>query len=188
MQQADSSSRSLSPITIGLHWVVGLGCIAMIGVGFFMKNWEVYSLYDTHKSIGVLLLLVIIARVVWRARKGWPKPVSDYTPMEKAASKAAHWGLIIGSLLMPISGFMLSAASGHGVGVFGLRVFPSRYDAEGQAVAYSEALYSLGKLMHEFGGYLLAAVIVLHVAGALKHHFIDKDQTLTRMLGRPVKD
>jgi cytochrome b561 len=87
---------------------------------------------------------------------------------------------------MPLAGMIYSGASGNGFGIFGLELVPHNYAEDGQVIAYSEAWRDAGQTAHRYLGYALMTLIVLHIAGALKHHFIDRDQTLKRMLGKKV--
>ena len=178
------TQQKLSPLTIALHWVIALTIIAMLGVGFYMSWYEVYPLYDWHKSFGVLIFVVILLRVRWRIKNGWPTPVRDYPKLEHQLAKATHWILIVGTVLMPISGMLYSGLGGWGIKVFGWVMVPGNKNAEGQTESIHAGLSSLGQFTHEWLGYLLAVAVILHVAGALKHHLIDKDRTLLRMLGR----
>ncbi len=176
----------LTKRTIALHWLVALPFIGMLATGLYMKNTETWWLYSIHKSIGVILFTVILVRVIWRIKRGWPKPVRAYEKIEQILSKATHWLLILGTLAMPLSGMLLSAASGHGFGVFGLALMPSNPSPTtlGEVVPFSEGLYAFSAGIHEWAGYLLVATVLLHVAGALKHHFFDRDKTLLRMLNK----
>ena len=86
---------------------------------------------------------------------------------------------------MPISGMLFSGALGHGFGVFSWHLMPENpsLTKPGEVIAYSEFWANVGHTAHEVGGYLILGLLLLHVLGALKHHFIDKDGILKRMLG-----
>lgn len=183
-----SSPRNLSRISIGFHWAVAITMIGLVLAGFTMKYLEVWFLYPIHKSIGILALLIIVPRVLWRLKEGWPTPASEYQRHEQILSKSVHWVLIIATVAMPLSGLLLSGASGHGFGIFQWELFPANHSLENpdEVIAFSESGYALGAAIHQWVGFILAASVVLHIAGALKHHFMDKDGTLRRMLGRSV--
>ena len=184
MKGTKDTKEKLSGITISLHWLVGLSFIGLISVGFFMKYVPDYSLYDIHKSLGVILFVFILARVLWRMKNGWPEHVSKYTKLEIRSAKVVHWLLIIGIVLMPVSGMLLSGLSGHGFGVFEWSIVPSNHDAQGEVVAFHQGAYEFFTNVHMFAGFTISFAIVLHIIGAIKHHFIDKDRTLLRMVGR----
>ena len=179
-------SNKLSRLTIRLHWLVAIVVVGLVCVGVLMKYGQLWSLYPIHKSFGVLALLVILPRVVWRIKNGWPKPVHSGRLIEQRLAKVVHWLLILATLVMPISGMLLSGAGGFGFGVFGLTIVPANHalDNPEEAVAYNDALSQFGYGMHSWAGYLLILAIVLHVIGAFKHHWVDRDLTLKRMLGR----
>ncbi|CRI64199.1 Fmu, rRNA SAM-dependent methyltransferase (fragment) [Thiocapsa sp. KS1] len=131
----------------------------------------------------------MVLRVAWRIRNGWPKPVGDYTSVEKRVSKLVHWRLIIGTVPMPISGFMMSTMGGHGVHFFGGELIARTPDPANpqEVVALNATLAEAGHALHGWGGYLIIGVVVLHSVGALKHHLIERDGTLRRMLGAEVR-
>lgn len=181
---ADTRTR-LSPVTIALHWIVGILMIGLIAVGVYMEENEALELYRWHKSFGVLILLFVIARIAWRAKNGWPPHVGEYSKAEKTLAKVVHWLLIIGTLLMPISGMLMSGMAGHGIPLFALQLMamnPDPTDPQ-QMLPINESLAGLGHTLHGAGGKILIAAILLHVAGAIKHEAIDKDGTLRRMFG-----
>ncbi len=182
------TKQKLSGITVSLHWIVATAMIGLLGMGFYMKNLHVLSLIPLHKSLGLCVLLAVLVRVVWRAIHGWPKHVSGYARHEIVLAKVVHWILIIGTLVMPLSGFMLSAASGFGVSIFDMEIVARNPDPAdpGKVLAFSPYLNSLGRSIHHWVGLLLTGAIVLHIAGALKHHLFDKDGTLMRMFGKSV--
>lgn len=177
----DTASR-FAPTTIVLHWLVALTIITLMAVGYYMEENEVYSLYPIHKSIGTLILFVALARVVWRWRNGWPVPVSQYQRWETALAKIAHWVLILGTLLFPISGMMMSGMGGYGVPIFGIDLLAPNI-VDGKTVPLNKSLAGLGSQVHGALLPIMLTALGLHVAGALKHHIIDKDGTLRRMLG-----
>lgn len=177
-------SKQITGKEIALHWIVGLGMIGLIAVGMYMTRVEdARSLYPIHKSVGVLLFVVILWRAVVRLRKGWPENISTGAKWEHGLSRVIHWVLILGTIAMPISGMMDSFMGGRGISVFGLELLPSNIGDNGRPAAINETLANLGETIHGVFGRVLIVAILLHIAGALKHHFIDRDGTLRRMLG-----
>lgn len=178
--------NKLSTTTVALHWLVGVMMISLLAVGIYMEEFEVYSLYPIHKSMGVLILLLVIPRVIHRIRSGWPEPAGQYTAVEQWLSKIMHYTLIIATLMLPLSGMLMSGMGGRGIYVFGLELMSANLDAAGEVVAINKSLAGLGHSMHGWGGNILLVAIPLHIVGALKHHFMDKDGTLRRMLGKSI--
>lgn len=178
-------ARSFTKTTIALHWIVGLSIIALMAVGWYMKEFKDYGLYSIHKSVGVIIFAVILYRVIYRLIKGFPTPVSKSSAAQVFIAKLVHWALLIGTVLFPLSGIMMSGAGGHGVFVFGLELIAPNVDAvTGKTAPINETIAGLGHEIHEFLLWGIGIMLVLHVAGALKHHIIDKDITLKRMLGK----
>lgn len=178
--------EKLGKLTITLHWLVGIGILCLLFVGIYMAENEVYALYPIHKSFGILLFPVILVRVVWRLKSGWPTPVGIYSKVEQVLSKIVHWILLLLTMLMPVTGMLFSGASGHGFALFGLVIVPANHSTTkpDEVIPYNASMADIGSTMHEVFGYVLLCAILLHVVGALKHHFVDKDATLRRMLGR----
>lgn len=185
---AGDTRTKLTRTTITLHWIVGITIISLIAAGIYMEENEAYALYFWHKSFGVLIVLFVIARIVWRAKSGWPPHVGEYSSIEKLLSKTVHWLLIIGTVLMPVSGMMMSGFGGHGIPLFGIELMaPNPDPADPQSMLpVNETLAGLGHRLHGIGGNVLIAAIVLHVVGAIKHQTVDKDGTLRRMFGAEV--
>lgn len=178
-------ARSFSKTTITLHWIVGLTIIALMAIGWYMKEFKDYGLYNVHKSVGVIIFAVILYRVVYRLIKGFPTPAGTSGALQAFVAKLVHWALLIGTVLFPLSGVMMSGAGGHGVYVFGVELIAKNIDAAtGKTAPFNETIAGLGHEIHEFLLWGIGIVLVLHIAGALKHHIIDKDITLKRMIGK----
>ena len=175
----------LSGVTIALHWMVALAMIGRLGVGLYMVNVEAWFLYPWHKSIGVLIFVIVLARVAWRVRNGWPPASGQSSRFEQLAAKFVHWTLIVCTVAMPVTGMIFSGASGHGFGTLGVTIVSARHNPLQGAdlIPYSAAWADVGQRLHGALAYLLLAAIALHIAGALKHHVVAKDGTLRRMLG-----
>jgi len=180
------TAQKLSPLSVALHWLVGVGVIAMLAIGLAMEEFELRFLYPVHKSIGIILLAFIVWRVWWRAVNGWPRPLGDDPQWQRIAARAAHMVLILGTLVMPLSGVIMSIADGRGLYVFGLELLAANRDAAGKIIALSESLEHLMHTVHAVTANLLIAAIALHIGAALWHHFKLKDDTLRRMSGRTV--
>ncbi|MBW3696861.1 cytochrome b [Vibrio sp. T187] len=173
-------NNKLSKPTIALHWVTGLLFLGVLVLGLYLEGLprspEKSELIGLHKSFGFIILFVACIRLFWRIKEGAISSISKLTRLQEIMAKSVHHLLLVGTLLMPISGLMMSIGGGRAIEVFGLVVF-----AAGEKV---EWLSALGSNIHGIAADVLIVVLVLHVAGAIKHQIIDKDRTLSRMLGR----
>lgn len=172
-----------SGITVLLQWVIALTMIGMLAFGLYLEELERSpekgALMGWHKSIGVLLLIFVVPRLIWRFMNGMPKAASVMPAWQHRAASAVHYILLFGTLLMPLSGILMTYGGGHPLEVFGLELL-----AQGEG---NELIDKIGHIGHGLGSKLIIAAVVLHVAGAIKHHFIDKDATLARMFGKRIK-
>ena len=182
------SVQRLAPTTIFLHWVVGLFIIVLMAVGFYMDTFEVFALYPLHKSFGVIVLVLAAVRLLWRLAKGFPPPASNYAAWERTLARIVQWVLLLGTILFPLSGIIMSAMGGNGVAVFGVELFPMNPDPAnpGKNTPIDKAMAGNARAMHGLLLWVMLVALALHVAGALKHHLLDGDGTLRRMLGRTL--
>jgi cytochrome b561 len=185
--ELDTQSK-LSGKTRLLHWIVGVMMISLLSVGVYMEENEAFALYPWHKSFGVLIVVFVLWRIVWRIKSGWPTPVRDYRKVEKILAKVVQYVLIIGSILMPVSGFLMSVMGGQGVDFFGIELFARNPDPVNpmEVVAINGTVAKAAHVVHGELGEILIVAVLLHIVGALKHHVIDKDGTLRRMLGKSI--
>ncbi|ODS11622.1 cytochrome b [Vibrio scophthalmi] len=172
--------QSLSWQTIGFHWLTAVMFIAIFAVGWYMvdlpRGPEKGELIGLHKSFGAILLVVAFARIAWRLKEGPIAPASIVEPWQDKLAKAIHGLLMLATLLMPLSGIAMSVGGGRGADVFGWF-----FIGEGEKIQW---LQELGGAIHGWSVNIIIAIVVLHVAGALKHQLMDKDGTLSRMFGR----
>lgn len=179
MAVKDSGSR-FGGLSIFNHWIMAALVVGMLAFGLYVedlpKGEEAVALIGIHKSIGVLVLVFAVWRILWRMYNGFPAAVGAFKAWEKFVAKAVHYGLLLGVLVMALAGYVHSAAGGHFITFFGLFPLPG--------LPENKALSSVAGEVHEIVGKLLMVLIALHVLAALKHHFIERDATLKRMLGR----
>lgn len=168
-------------ITRTIHWLMAAFIIGMLILGLYMKNTESYEFYALHKSMGVVAIFLIGLRLYWRWKQPWQSS-SQGTQQEKLVTRV-HSSLLLLLTLMPVTGLMLSGLGGYGVAIFGLQIIPSNYAPSGEAIPFNRILSDFGYAAHEALGYLLSTLVFLHLCAALKHHFVDSDNTLKRMMG-----
>ncbi|WP_349343454.1 cytochrome b [Marinobacter sp. MMG032] len=135
------------------------------------EHWVGQTLVPWHISIGSLLLVFIAARLLWAVSQRQHRPEQD--PEIAVLVKAGHGLLYAGMLLMPLSGMMVMLGGGHGINAFGLQLV-----SEGEEIVLASALGSV----HSPLAWALTVLIIGHIGMALIHHFIKRDDTLTRML------
>lgn len=155
----------------------------MIGLlisGKVMTFTENFGIYPIHKSLGITVFVFALFRVWWRLKNGWPSSISDDSAWQGLIARVAHYILILASLMLPISGMVMSYFGGHGLYWFNVTLI------EKVQQPIDKALSGMAQDAHHTLAFVLIITVILHILGALKHHFIDKDATLRRMLGRRV--
>jgi len=172
-------SARYTPAAIALHWIVALAIIANLALGLYTVDLPLsprkLQLFSYHKWIGVTVLMLAAARLLWRL--GHPAPALPAT-MPRWEKRAAHVSHVLLYLLFfgaPFTGWLFSSASGFQTVYLGLFPIP---DLLHKDKALADAL----RLAHKSINYTMAALIVIHAAAALKHHFLDRDDVLRRML------
>lgn len=171
-----------STTAIVLHWLMALGLIALFAFGLYMTGLPFsprkLQFYSWHKWAGVTLFALALARVLWRLAHEPPPLPSTISPRMRALAHAGHGLLYALMLAVPLSGWLMSSAKGTQTVLFGVLPLPD-------LLSRNKELGDLLGSLHWSLNMLLAAVVVGHVAAALKHHFIDKDDVLVRILPGP---
>jgi cytochrome b561 len=160
-----------------LHWVLGLAIIGSFGMGLYMADLpfspQRLKLYNWHKWAGVTILTLSALRLLWRLTH---RPPAD-PPMpgwQRLAAHATHYGLYVLFFAVPLVGWAYSSAAGFPIVWFGVLPLPD-------FVPVDKALAEAIKPWHAWLAYAMAALVLMHVAAALKHQFIDRDGLLSRM-------
>ena len=182
-----------------LHWLIAFGLLVMFLLGWYMAELPkdspklpaidlfdlgIYSFqleepasvrgfyFNLHKSIGVTLLVLIAFRIFWRLTHQPPALLATMKAWESKLAGLGHKALYVLMIATPISGLIMASYSKYGVRWFGLPLIPGLDDK-----VMRENLVEV----HELVGIILLVVIAVHVLGALKHKFIEKDETMKRM-------
>ena len=153
-----------------LHWLMAICIMGMIFSGWYMAGLDdtapdKFSLYPWHKSFGVLLLGLIVIRIIVRLASALPDIQATLPNYERNLARLAHLLLYLLMVIVPVSGFIMSDAGGHDILFFGLEL-PDLLETNKQ-------LGGTAHEMHEYAGYFLLGVVVVHILGALKHRFMD---------------
>jgi cytochrome b561 len=183
-----------------LHWLIALGILGMFALGWFMEglpkeapkqmaydlfDWGIYTwqlaeeasprtfYFNLHKSIGVTIFALILIRIFWRITHKPPALLASYKAWERKLANGAHHLLYLLMVALPLSGIIMATYSKYGIKWFGLEFIKGLDNKD---------MRELFKEVHEIVGIIILLVIIVHIIGALKHKFIDKDETLNRML------
>ena len=195
-------NQSISRYTktaIILHWLIALGVFVMFALGWYMSDLpkeapklmslDVFDLgiytwqfaeetsarafyFNLHKSIGVTLFVLILVRLFWRFTHRPPAMLPSLKAWERKLATGAHHLLYLLMVALPVSGIIMATYSKYGIKWFGLDLIQGLDDKN---------MREFFKESHEVIGVIILLVIILHIAGALKHQFIDKDETSKRM-------
>lgn len=182
-----------------LHWLIAIFIALMFVLGWYMAELPkeapkqmAYDLFDLgvytwqaaeeisprtfyfnlHKSLGLTVLALIILRILWRITHTPPAALSSYKAIEKKVATATHHSLYLLMLAVPLTGLTMAINSKYGVKWFGIDLI---------AGLDNKPVRDFFECTHEFVGIVLLVLIGIHLLGALKHKFIDKDETMNRM-------
>jgi cytochrome b561 len=165
---------------IWLHWLLALMIVGSFSVGVYMADLpfspQRVKLYNWHKWAGVLILTLSAVRLLWRLAHRPPAPL-PIPAWQQRSAHAAHMALYVLFFAVPLAGWAYSSAAGFPIVLFGVLPLPDFVPVDRDL---SEAI----KPLHGWLAYALASVAALHVAAALKHHFVDRDTTLQRLRPR----
>ena len=169
----------------GLHWLMTILFFGLLALGFYMHDLplspEKLQLYSWHKWAGVTAFLLVWFRLLWRITHRPPALPTTMSKLMQRAAHAGHFLLYVLMIAIPLSGWLMSSAKGFQTVWFGLLPIP---DLLGKNKETGDLLQSV----HMSLNLLFVAVIAGHIGAALKHHFIDKDDILTRMLPDYAKE
>ncbi|MBV5284627.1 MAG: cytochrome b [Methyloversatilis discipulorum] len=162
-----------------LHWLIALMLFGMFGFGLYMVELPLspqkLKFYSYHKWAGVTVFLLVLARLAWRITHRPPALPADMPGWQVTAAKAGHHLLYLLMVIVPLSGWLMSSAKGFQTVWFGVLPLPD-------LLAKDEALGEALLLTHRLLNWFFMLVVAGHVVAALKHHFIDRDGLLSRML------
>lgn len=195
-----SSTQRYTKVAVLLHWLIALVIIGMFALGWYMgelpkdgPKQSAFDLFDLgiytwqmdepasartlyfnlHKSIGFTLFWLILFRVYWRISHIPPAMLASYSVLERKTATAVHHFLYLLMIVMPLSGILMTLYSKFGLKWFGVEVFGGLDKPD---------LRDFFKESHELFANILLLMFIVHVVGALKHRFVDKDETMSRML------
>lgn len=173
------SARAYTRTAIALHWAIALLIFVAFPLGVYMHDLPLspdkLRLYSYHKWIGISVLLFAAARLLWRVGHRPPPLIAGMPRWQAVAAHAVHHALYLLIVAIPLSGWLMSSALGFPVVWFGVLPLPD-------LVAKNKELGELLKVVHQGLNLTLLLLVIVHVGGALKHHFFDRDATLVRML------
>lgn len=185
---ANGEKAGYTAVAIVLHWLMAVMLVGMVFMGWRMEDMrdlalsgelsfaEVQTYYNWHKTIGISLLVLALARLGWRFTHKVPPLPDTMQPWEKLGARASHIGFYAVMIAVPVFGWLTASATN----------FPS-YLANNPALELphlpvpNEAYETLGSI-HGAGGWVIFGLLALHAGAALKHHFINRDGVLTRMI------
>lgn len=179
--QIRNTSNTYGSIAIALHWLVALTVIGLAILGLWMTDLTYYSPYYRsapfwHKSIGISLAVVLLLRLFWRWANPTPAHLPGHKTWEIRLASLVHGLLYLLLIVIMLSGYLISTATGQGIDVFGWFSVPALVSGLPQQA-------DRAGLVHYWLAVTLLVLAAIHALGALKHHFIDRDNTLRRMLG-----
>lgn len=174
-----SAPRRYTGVAIGLHWLMLIGLVGAFAMGLYIQELPFspnkLRLISYHKWAGVTIFAVLLFRVFWRLTHRPPALPAAMPRWQQHLAEATHLLLYVLMVLIPISGWLMSSAKGFQTVWFGLVPLPDLLDKNKELGDFLKEIHLLLNLT-------LAATVFAHAGAAFKHHFIDRDDVLTRML------
>jgi cytochrome b561 len=173
------STAAYTRTAVALHWLIALLIFAAFPVGLYMVDLALsptkLKIYSYHKWIGVTIFMLAVARIGWRASHPVPALPDSVPRWQQSLAGATHVLLYLLIVAIPLSGWLMSSALGFQTVYLGVLPLPD-------LLAKDKLLGEQLKFVHMFLNYTLAALVLMHVGAAVKHHLIDRDDILARML------
>ncbi|MCH8684793.1 cytochrome b [Pedomonas mirosovicensis] len=178
-----------STVAVILHWLIALSVIALLIAGFWMggairkpeTQAVAFEVFQLHKSLGLTVLALTLARLAWRLGHRPPALPDTMPRWQKTAAHATAWAFYAILLVMPLSGWAIVSTSPFGLPTMWFGLFEWPHIAPLAEAANAQQLNATFEEVHELLAWGTLGLLFLHVAGALKHHFIDRDNVLVRM-------
>ncbi len=174
-----NTNYSYGSLSKFFHWLCATMVIILLVVGFFMHDFsDIFrgTAYNLHKSSGILLMVIMLLRAIWMLTNPKPTMPSNTPAWEVFFAYLVHYAFYVLLIIMPLSGWLMSCAYGYPPNFFGLFMIP--FPGITKNVAFAEIMHSV----HLIVAWCLVCLVSIHVLAALKHHFINKDNLLLRML------
>ncbi|MES9898141.1 MAG: cytochrome b [Sedimenticola sp.] len=180
----NNSKNSWGWTSILFHWLTAVTVFTLFGLGLWMVELTYYDDWykkgpDLHRAIGVLLFILTTLRLIWRRSQPAPEPPANHQRWEVRLAHTVHALLYLLLFTIMFSGYLISTADSRGVDIFGLFTIPATITSIPQQE-------EVAGVVHFYLASSLIGLVILHAAGAIKHHVIDKDNTLIRMI-KPTK-
>ena len=183
MTASETRSKHYTALAIALHWVLGLMLVVQFIFGSYMADLpfspQQLKLYNYHKWTGITLLVLSLARLIWRMSHPAPPLAENIVKImprwQRIVRETTHIAIYALFFIVPLTGWAYSSAAGFPIVVFGVLPLPDWVPAD-------KALAEIIKPWHQLMAWTLAALVFLHVAAAIKHQFVDKDGLISRML------
>ncbi len=168
-------------LSISLHWLVAILTLGLFGLGYWMVGLDYYSSwYQTapwwHKGLGAVVLGLVFLRWFWQYFSPSPNAIETLPNWQKISAHAVHRVLNILIILLAITGYLIVTAKGQELNLFDVVKVPA-------LISDIDQLEDIAGMLHRWFAWTIIALASLHALAAIKHHFIDKDMTLKRMLG-----
>lgn len=184
-----NSENGYGIVTKLFHWFIGPTIIYLLYLGYTMsgmeKSPEKWESYATHKSLGILVLVLSLVFYSWRLFNKKPKALKTMTRSQIIISNLVKYSLLSIMFLYPLTGYLMSASGGHKISFFGQFEVPLLIE-KGQEL-FGQPINQIAHSVHGYLLYITIGLLVLHIGGALYHQFIKKDDILPRMTYKNIK-
>ncbi len=161
------------------HWTIAVAILGMFVLGWTMVNWPMsptkIKLFVWHKSIGLTILSLVVLRIAWRLTDSAPPLPATMPRWERNAARISHLGFYTLMITMPMSGWVINSAANFPLKLYGVIPIPNIAPADKTLQTFAEGV-------HLTLFWSLAVLLAVHVTAALRHHFVERDSVLKRML------
>jgi cytochrome b561 len=176
---SSTSDADFTATAVALHWIAAALIIGNLSFGLYMVDLPLspakLKYYSWHKWAGVTIFLLSAARLLWRLRHPAPALPATMPAWQRLAASASHRLLYLLFFAAPLTGWLFSSAAGFQTVYFGVLPIPD-------LLPKNRELADALKLAHRLANYALASLVVVHAAAAIRHHVVEGDEVLSRML------